>query len=58
MNSYLGFKNEILIQIKLLQFPYLWREILYEDLNLNKKYNFDLRKSFQIKLKMKLMIIF
>ena len=50
MNSYLGFKNEILIQIKLLQFPYLWREILYEDLNLNKKYNFDLRKSFSNKI--------
>lgn len=44
MNSYLGVKNEFFLQIKLKQFPYIYTEKVYENINLKNTYDVSKRK--------------
>ena len=44
MNSYLGIKNEFFLQLKLKQFPYIYSEMLYENINLKNTYDISKRK--------------
>ena len=44
MNSYLCKKNEFFLQLKLKQFPYIYSEMLYENINLKNTYDVSKRK--------------